>query len=105
MAAAKVTSAISVAIKRQQRQEQSLALPSHLLSKWFQAIFLIAHAKNGISALGLDRRISVSHPTSWKIKHKLMEAMKGRDGQYFLRGMIHIDDASFGGELNGGKAG
>jgi hypothetical protein len=34
-----------------------------------------------------------------------MEAMKDRDGQYFLRGIIHIDDACFGGELNGGKAG
>ncbi len=71
------------------------------LSKWFQAIFLIAHAKNGISALELKRQIGVSYPTSWKIKHKLMEAMKDRDGQYFLRGMIHSDDAYFGGELNG----
>jgi hypothetical protein len=34
-----------------------------------------------------------------------MEAMKVRDGQYFLRGIIHIDDAYFGGELIGGKAG
>ena len=34
-----------------------------------------------------------------------MEAMRDRDGQYFLRVMIHIDDAYFGGELNGGKAG
>jgi hypothetical protein len=35
----------------------------------------------------------------------LIEAAKDRDGQYFLRGIIHIDDACFGGELNGGKAG
>ena len=75
------------------------------LSKWFQAIYLIAHAKNGISALEIKRQIGVSYPTSWKIKHKLMEAMKDRDGQYFLRGIIHIDDAYLGGELNGGKAG
>ena len=75
------------------------------LSKWFQAIYLTAHAKNGISALELKRQIGVSYPTAWKIKHKLMEAMKDRDGQYFLRGIIHIDDAYFGGELNGGKPG
>ncbi len=34
-----------------------------------------------------------------------MEAMKDCEGQYFLRGIIHVDDAYFGGELNGGKAG
>jgi hypothetical protein len=33
-----------------------------------------------------------------------MEAMKDRDGKYSLRGIVHIDDAYFGGELNGGKA-
>ncbi len=34
-----------------------------------------------------------------------MEAMKDRDGQYFLPGIIQIDDAYFGGEINGGKPG
>ena len=53
----------------------------------------------------LKRQLGVSYPTSWKIKHKLVEAMKDRDGRYLLRGIVHIDDAYFGGELNGGKAG
>ncbi len=35
----------------------------------------------------------------------MTEAMKDRDGQYFLRGKIHIDDAYLGGELNEDKAG
>jgi hypothetical protein len=34
-----------------------------------------------------------------------MEARKDRDGQYFLRGIIYIDDACFGGEINGGSPG
>ena len=34
-----------------------------------------------------------------------MEATKNHDGQYFLRGIIHIDDACLGRDLNGGKAG
>jgi hypothetical protein len=55
--------------------------------------------------LELLRQIGVSYPTSWKIKHKLMEAMKDRDGQYFFGGIIHVDDAYFRGELNGAKAG
>jgi hypothetical protein len=73
------------------------------LSIWFQAIFLITHAKNGISAMELKRQLGVSYPTSWKIKHKPMEAMKDRDGKYLLRGIVHIDDAYFGRELNGAK--
>jgi hypothetical protein len=51
------------------------------------------------------RQIGVSYPTSWKIKHKHMEVMKDRDSQNFLRGIIHVDDAYFGGELNGDIAG
>jgi hypothetical protein len=34
------------------------------LAKWFQAIYLISHAKNGISALELKRQLGVSYPTS-----------------------------------------
>lgn len=75
------------------------------LAKWFQAIYLVTHAKNGISAMELRRQLGVSYPTAWKIKHKLMEAMQERDSQYLLEGIIHVDDAYFGGELSGGKAG
>ena len=55
------------------------------LAKWFQAIYLVTHAKNGISAMELRRQLGVSYPTGWKIKHKLMEAMQERDSQYLLR--------------------
>jgi transposase-like protein len=75
------------------------------LTTWFQAIYLITHAKNGISAMELRRQLGVSYPTGWKIKHKLMQAMQEREGQYHLQGIIHVDDAYFGGEMNGGKAG
>ncbi len=34
-----------------------------------------------------------------------MEAMRDRDGQYFMRGIIHVEYACFGGEPNGAKAG
>ena len=53
----------------------------------------------------LRRQLGVSYPTGWRIKHKLMQAMQERDSQYLLQGIIHIDDAYFGGELSGGKAG
>jgi len=51
------------------------------------------------------RQIGICYPTSWKIKDKLMEAMRDRDGQYFMRGIIHVEYACFGGEPNGAKAG
>ena len=75
------------------------------LAIWFQAIYFISHAKTGLSAMELGRHLGVSYPTSWKIRHKLMQAMQERDSQYLLRGIVQIDDAYFGGELNGGKAG
>jgi hypothetical protein len=53
----------------------------------------------------IKRQLGISYPTAWKVKRKLVQAMKERDGQYLLRGIIHVDDAYFGGELNGGKAG
>lgn len=53
----------------------------------------------------LRRQLGLSYPTGWKIKHKLMQAMQEREGQSHLQGTIHVDDAYFGGEINGGKAG
>ena len=53
----------------------------------------------------LRRQLGVSYPTGWKIKHKLMQAIQEREGQNHLQGIIHVDDAYFGGEINGGKAG
>lgn len=41
----------------------------------------------------LGRHLGVSHPTSWKIKHKLMQAMQERDSKNLLRGVVQPDDA------------
>lgn len=75
------------------------------LQTWFLGIYFVSHAKNGISAMELGRHLGVSYPTSWKIRHKLMRAMQEQDSQYLLQGIVQIDDAYFGGELSGGKAG
>jgi hypothetical protein len=44
----------------------------------------------------LGRHLGVSYPTSWKIKHKLMQAMQERDSKYLLRGVVQPDDAYLG---------
>lgn len=75
------------------------------LTTWFLAIYLISQSKASISSLSLKRQLGVSYPTAWSIHHKLMQAMLDRENQYFIGGIIQMDDAYLGGELTGGKVG
>ena len=75
-----------------------------LLRTWFQAMFLISQSKNSISALELKRQLGVAYPTAWRVKHKLMQVMAGREAGQVLRGEVVMDDAYLGGERRG-KAG
>src|SRR5271155_2325948 len=38
---------------------------------WFRAMYHMTQTKQGISSIELGRRLGVSQPTAWKIKHKL----------------------------------
>ena len=76
-----------------------------LLRTWFLAFYFISHAKNGISKLELMRHLGVSYLTGWLLHRKIIKAMALRDDIYILCGKVKLDDAHFGGELNGGKAG
>src|SRR3954466_10848451 len=49
------------------------------LTAWFQAIYHLAQAKNGISSSELGRRVGVKRGTAWLIKHKLVRAMGARE--------------------------
>ncbi len=63
-------------------------------------------SRNGISSVGLGRRLGVRQGTAWLIKHKLMRAMADREAKKpQLEGRIEIDDAYLGGERSGGKRG
>lgn len=68
------------------------------LRLWWMAIYLICHAKNGVSALELKRHLGVCYRTAWRMKHKLMAAMAEGEAGRQLSGMIQIDDAYLGGE-------
>ncbi len=46
------------------------------LPKWFLAMHLITQSRNNVSALELKRHMGVSYPTSWLVKHKIMEVMR-----------------------------
>jgi hypothetical protein len=52
------------------------------LTTWFLAIYLISQAKTGLSALVLERQLSMSYPTAWLMHHKIMTAMARRDAMH-----------------------
>lgn len=67
----------------------------------FSAIFLLTQEKNGISALELSRQLGISYNAAWRIKHKLMQAMKECDDKTLLDGYIQLDDVYRGGVKRG----
>ena len=75
------------------------------LLKWFWAIFLTANDKRGLSALSLSKEIEVSYWVAWTMLHKIRTAMKDRDADYKLAGLIEVDDSYFGGRKDGSKRG
>jgi transposase-like protein len=74
------------------------------LTTWFQAIYLVTQNKNNISALSLKRHLGVSYSTAWRVKHKLLEAMRQRETLRLLTGVVFADDAVLGG-AHAGKPG
>lgn len=75
------------------------------LSRWFMAMQLISQAKNNVAALELRRRLGVSYPTAWLMKHKITEAMRLAERPRQLHDRVEIDDAYLGGERSGCKTG
>ena len=53
----------------------------------------------------LKRQLGVKYDTAWKMKHKLLQAMKESEDQRPIGGIIQLDDAYWGGERRGGKRG
>ena len=75
------------------------------LTIWFLAFYLIGQAKTSISSLQLSRQLGVAYNTAWMLHSKILRAMSERDECYVLQGKVQMDDAYFGGERPGGKAG
>ena len=75
------------------------------LIKWFQAIFLEASDKRGISALALTKKIEVSYWVAWNMLQKIKVAMGQRDQQYLLEGLVEVDDGYIGTPTKNGKRG
>ena len=65
------------------------------LTKWFLALYLVAHDKRGTSAVMLSQELEISYKTAWLMLHKIRKAMIERDSQYKLAGIVELDDAFF----------
>ena len=77
------------------------------LTVWFSACWTFATAKDGISALSLQRTLEIgSYQTAWAILHRLRSTLV-RPGRDRLSGMVEVDETYIGGEeagLSGGRA-
>jgi transposase-like protein len=77
------------------------------LTVWFTACWMFATAKDGISALSLQRALEIgSYPTAWAMLHRLRSVLV-RPGRDRLAGRVEVDETYIGGEeagLRGGRA-
>ena len=73
------------------------------LLKWFWTIFLVGSDKRGISALALSKKVEISHWKAWTMLGKIRNAMKQRDANYQLAGLVQVDDSYFGGKPRDGN--
>ena len=74
------------------------------LRTWLQAIQLLMQGKRGISALELKRVLKIgSYQTAWLMLQKIRAALKDRDQQYKLKGIIELDGTFFGQKSSGNQ--
>jgi transposase-like protein len=66
------------------------------LLTWFRAIQLVTQDKRGVSALALWRLLDLgSYRTAWRMLHKIRRALRERDEDYKLSGVVELDGAYF----------
>jgi transposase-like protein len=75
------------------------------LRTWFLGIYLVSQSKDGISSLNLARVLGISANAALRMKHKLQQAMKEKDDDHPLDGLVLLDDAYWGGKKRDGRRG
>lgn len=71
------------------------------LTVWFNACWLFATQKGGVSAQGFRRTLEIgSYQTAWALLHRLRSVLV-RPGRERLVGRVEVDEAFFGGEEAG----
>lgn len=65
------------------------------LMKWFSAMFLISHDKQGCTVARMGRQLDLPYATAWLLCHKICSEMGMRYTQYILSGYVERDEACF----------
>lgn len=77
------------------------------LTVWFEVCWEFATAKDGVSALSLQRTLEIgSYKTAWSMLHRLRRVLR-RPGRERLAGRVEVDETYIGGYeegLTGGRA-
>jgi transposase-like protein len=68
---------------------------SKSLRLWFQAMYLMASTRCGISAKQLEREIGVSYPTAWRM-FKVIRSLLDQNGDGPLSGHVEVDETWVG---------
>ena len=75
------------------------------LQKWFYAMYLFTTSRHGVPAKELQRQLSVTYKTAWRMGHELRKYMAKVDGDWPLDGHVEADETMIGGKRSGGKRG
>jgi transposase len=71
------------------------------LQKWFYAMYLFTTSRHGVPAKELQRQLSVTYKTAWRMGHEIRKYMSKLDGNAPLSGVIEADESYFGGVKKG----
>ena len=66
------------------------------LRLWFQAMYLMASTRCGISAKQLEREIGVTYPTAWRMFNQI-RSLLDQDSDDPFSGMVEADETYIGG--------
>ncbi len=67
------------------------------LDKWFYAMYLFTTSRHGVPAKELQRQLSVTYKTAWRMGHEIRKHMARVDGDPPLTDHVEIDETYIGG--------
>jgi transposase len=67
------------------------------LTHWFFALYLMTSTRRGVAAKEIQRQISVTYKTAWRMCHELRKLMISADHTGPLSGHVEVDETRVGG--------